>query len=93
MSIIDKNLATVSPSVSDIFNANSNEMVNVVNSDPISVDVSYTTTSDSSVVMSDQGCSEGVQAWAATLVFRSVASWTATGTPHLAITHLQVVII
>lgn len=55
MSIIDKNLATVSPSVSDIFNANSNEMVNVVNSDPISVDVSYTTTSDSSVVMSDQG--------------------------------------
>ena len=40
MSIINKNLATVAPSVSDIFNANSNEMVNVVNSDAMNVVVS-----------------------------------------------------
>ena len=55
MSIIDKNLATVSPSVSDIFNANSNEMNNVVSSDTINVDTSLSTTSDSSMVVPDQG--------------------------------------
>ena len=54
MSIIDKKLATVAPSVADIFNANSDEMVNVVNSDAMNVDNSYTTTSDSSLVVSDQ---------------------------------------
>ena len=53
MSIINKNLATVAPSVSDIFNTKSNEMVNVVNPDPMNVDTSYSTTSDPVVELSD----------------------------------------
>ena len=50
-------LATVAPSISDIsdiFNTKSNEMVNTVNSDSISVDTSYSTTSDPVMVVSDQ---------------------------------------
>lgn len=52
---LNKNLETVSPAVSDIFNAKSNEMNNVVSPDSITVDNSYTTASDMSVVVSDQG--------------------------------------
>ena len=52
---LNKNLEAVSPTVSDIFNTNSNEMNNVVSPDSIPVDNSYTTASDMSVVVSDQG--------------------------------------
>ena len=51
----DQQLDSVVPTMSDIFNANSNEMNNVVSSDTINVDTSLSTTSDSSVVVSDQG--------------------------------------
>ena len=52
---LNKKLESVVPTMSDIFNANSNEMNNVVSSDTINVDTSLSTTSDSSVVVSDQG--------------------------------------
>jgi hypothetical protein len=51
----DQKLESVVPTMSDIISANSNEMVNVVNSGEITVDTSLSTTSDSSVVVSDQG--------------------------------------
>jgi len=52
---MNMNLDTVVPSVSDIINANSQEMNNVVSADSINLDNSYTTTaSDSVVVVSDQ---------------------------------------
>ena len=51
----DQKLDSVLPTMSDIISANSNEMNNVVNSGEITVDTSLSTTSDSSVVVSDQG--------------------------------------
>ena len=55
MDQMNMNLDTVSPSVPDIFNANSQEMNNVVSADSINLDNSYTTTaSDSVMVVSDQ---------------------------------------
>ena len=52
---LNKKLESVVPTMSDIFNANSNEMNNVVSSDTINVDTSLSTTSDSSMVVPDQG--------------------------------------
>ena len=52
---LNKKLESVVPTMSDIINANSNEMNSVVNSADITVDTSLSTTSDSSVVVSDQG--------------------------------------
>ena len=52
---LNKKLESVVPTMSDIINANSNEMVNVVSSDTINVDTSLSTTSDSSMVVPDQG--------------------------------------
>ena len=52
---LNKKLESVVPTMSDIINANSNEMVNVVSSGEINVDTSLSTTSDSSMVVPDQG--------------------------------------